>query len=77
MAILNYTIRVIDTVPDEATVIDATELIGEWYSNCEFALNANMFNYHQQKDKEIQTQIKRRSKSIQIAPFIQPKRLKK
>ena len=59
---LNYTSSAIDEVPDEVTTMDVAELINERYSNCEFALDVNMFNYHQQKDKEIQTQIEKEIK---------------
>ena len=57
MVAMNYTSSAIDKVSDEITAMDAAELISERYSNCEFAIDVNIFHYHQDKDKEILTQI--------------------
>ena len=73
---MNYTSSTIDKVPDEVTAMDADELISERYSDCKFALDVNMFNYHKTKDKKIQSQLEKKLKSFQTSPFIQPKRLK-
>ena len=59
---MNHTSSLIDKVSSEVTTMDTTDLIIEQYSNCEFALDVNMFNYCQQKDKEIQTQIEKETK---------------
>ena len=47
MVAINYTSSAIDKVSDEITTMNAAELISEKYSDCEFALNVNMFHYHQ------------------------------
>ena len=57
MVAMNYTNSAIDKVSNEITTMDAAELISEKYSDCEFALNVNMFYYHQDKDKEILKQV--------------------
>ena len=54
---MNYTSSAVDKVSNEITAMDAAELISERYSDCEFALNVNMFHYHQDKDKVMLKQI--------------------
>ena len=65
---MNYTSIAIEEVSNEITVIDAAELISGKCSDCEFALDVNIFHYHQDKDKEIlkqvQNKIRKNSHSI-------------
>ena len=60
---MNYTSSAIEEVSNEVTAMDAAELISERYRYCEFALNVNMFNYHQQqKQRDTNTNRKRDQK---------------
>ena len=51
MIAMSYTSSAIDKVSNEITAIDAAKLISEKYSDYEFALDVNMFHYHQVRDK--------------------------
>ena len=61
---MNYISSAIDDVSNEITARDAAELISEQYRDCEFALDVNMFHYHQDKDKEILTQRQKRDQKV-------------
>ena len=47
MVAINYASSATDVISDQITAVDTAEFIREWYSDCGFILDVQIFNQHQ------------------------------